>query len=145
MNIEIFHTPLNSPVLIGLIALYFFSAAITTFDTRIIQAQRSGHLASSDLEVPAWTGIFTILLWLTFAALLLLNPLIAVILFAIKFILKVLPVLENIGAILMIPVVGTTSISAVNVVAREQRMAKKQLHELTESWKKEGTEEDADG
>ena len=131
---QLFTTPINSPLLIALTIVYALCAAITTFDTRIIQAKRHHYLAPDDAYVPEWTGLFAILLWATWLAIFLLNWWYAPLLFVIKFVLKVLPVLENIGAFLLLPVVGAKTASAVNVVAREQAKAAKGLKEMEKHW-----------
>ena len=134
MEIEFFRTSVSSPILVSLTVVYFLSEAISTFDTRIIQAKKAGYLEQS-YKVPDWTGVFAILSWIIFLAILLLNPIYAVIMFIVKFILKVLPILENIGAILLIPIVGKSAISAVNFAGREQRKAGREFKEMTEKWK----------
>ncbi len=53
--------------------------------------------------LPSWVGIFGFLQWAIFIALFILNWKYALIIFVVKFILKVLPVLETIGNILMSP------------------------------------------
>ena len=142
VEFQLFQTPSSSPLFIAITTVYFLSEAISIFDTRIIQAKQTGYL-EPDYVVPEWTGIFGFLTWLTYTALLLLNPFVAIILFVIKFILKVLPVLENIGAVLMIPVVGKSSLSAVNAVRRGQQVAKNRLQQMQEDWEND-EEKDAD-
>lgn len=86
---------------------YFLAASITTFDIRLIQAKKSGNLPPDEPMLPAWAGIFGWLEWGIFVWLLLLNWKYALVVLAIKFILKVLPVLETIGNILMRPFKST--------------------------------------
>jgi hypothetical protein len=133
---HLFHTPVSTPLLIALTIVYAICAAITTFDTRIIQAKKHGYLRESDAQVPSWTGLFGILLWATWVAIFLLSWWYALLLFVIKFVLKVLPVLENIGALLLTPLVGMKTASAVNIVAREQKKAAKELKNLNNNLKK---------
>jgi hypothetical protein len=90
-----------SPLLIGLTIAYFLAASITTFDIRLIQTRRDGSLPPDEPMLPAWTGIFGYLMWVIFVVLLYLNWKYALLLFVIKFLLKVLPVLETIGNVLM--------------------------------------------
>ncbi len=130
-----FNTPLSSPVYIGLLVVYFICESISTFDTRIIQAKKNGFLREDEAFVPQWTGIFAILGWLSFLGLILLNWKIAIAVFIIKFILKVAPVLENIGALLLLPVVGKETASAVNVMSREQNKAAKSLKAMSKAAK----------
>jgi hypothetical protein len=92
-----------TPLIIGLTVAYFIIASITTFDIRVTQAKREGTYPPGDPSLPSWVGIFAWMQWIIFAVILLLNWKYALVLFAIKFVLKVLPVLETIGNILMAP------------------------------------------
>jgi len=95
-----FETPIDSPIVIIVTVLYFIASAVETFDIRIIQAQRDGL----DIESPPrWIGLVYWLCWLLFIFLVLLNWKYAIIVYVIRFILKVLPVLEIIGNVLMSP------------------------------------------
>ena len=127
---ELFNTPISSPILIALTVVYAVCAAITTFDTRIIQAKKNGFLGKDEAQVPEWTGLFGILMWLVWIGVFLLNWKYALIIFGVKFILKLLPVLENLGALLLRPVVGKETASAVNVMGREQNKAAHTLKKL---------------
>lgn len=92
--------PITSPLYQTLTILYFLVESIVTFDVRLIQAKRQGE----DFGLlPPWTGIFIYIGWGLFIALLVLSWKLALIIFAVKFVLKVLPVLETIGNILMSP------------------------------------------
>lgn len=93
-----------TPLLIFLTMAYFFVCAVTTYDIRIIQWKRSGELPPDSPELPEWIAIFAWLQWGIFGTLLYLNWKYAIFLFIAKFILKVLPVLEIIGAILTLPI-----------------------------------------
>jgi len=92
-----------TPLIIGLTVAYFFVASIITFDIRMTQARRDGRLPSDEPMLPAWVGVFVWMQWAIFLVLLYLNWKYALILFVIKFVLKVLPVLETIGNVLMRP------------------------------------------
>jgi|SRR3989344_5141552 len=127
---ELFNTPVNSTTLITLTAIYTICAAISTFDTRIIQAKQNGFISKDEAYVPEWTGLFGILMWLTWIAIFLLNWKYAFVVFAIKFVLKVLPILENIGALLLLPIVGRKTASAVNIMGRKQSRAARTLRKL---------------
>lgn len=128
---NLFSTPISSPIVITLTIVYFICAAVTTFDTRIIQAKKAGYLSENRSFVPAWTGLFGILMWLVFIVLILLNWWFAIMLFVLRFILKVAPVLENLGALLLLPVVGSETARSVNIVAKEQRKAALALKALS--------------
>jgi len=101
--ITLFNTPINSPIIIALTILYAITSSITTFDIRLIQAKRNGTLPPDEPMLPAWVGLFGWLDWGIAIALIFLNWKYAVVVFIIRFILKVLPVLETIGNILMSP------------------------------------------
>jgi hypothetical protein len=92
-----------TPLIIGLTVAYFILASITTFDIRMIQAKRAGVLPPDEPMLPTWVNLLYWLEWTVFLALLYLNWKYALILFVIKFVLKVLPVLETIGNVLMSP------------------------------------------
>ena len=93
------HTPLT----ISLTVAYFFCASIDTFDTRLVQAKKAGTLPPDHPTLPLWTLIFTFAMWAIFITFIYLNWKYALTLFVIKFVLKVLPVLETIGNVLMAP------------------------------------------
>ncbi len=92
-----------TPPIIGLTVAYFLVASITTFDIRITQAKQQGVLPLDEPALPTWVAIFPWLQWAIFLALLYFNWKYALVLFAVKFVLKVLPVLETVGNILMSP------------------------------------------
>ena len=95
-----FETPIESPIIIILTIVYFIASAVETLDIRIIQAQRDGL----DIEsLPRWIGLVYWLCWLLFIMLVLLNWKYAIFVYVVRFILKVLPVLEIIGNVLMSP------------------------------------------
>ena len=98
----IFDTEITLTIVI-LTAIYFFCESISTFETRIIQAKRDGTAPADEQSLPNWTAIFIWIGWITFIILVFLSWKYALIIFFIKFILKVLPVLETIGNILMSP------------------------------------------
>lgn len=92
-----------TPLIIALTVAYFLVASITTFDIRMTQAKRQGALPPDEPMLPAWVALFAWLQWGPFLVLLYLNWKYALVLFVIRFVLKVLPVLETIGNILMAP------------------------------------------
>jgi len=127
---ELFNTSYNSSVYIALICIYFLSESISTFDTRIIQAKKGGYLRESDIAVPGWTAIFIFIGWVSLIAMILLNPIAAFVVFIVKYILKVMPVLENIGALLLTPFTGKNAFKAVNSVSRQQKAAKSEVDKM---------------
>lgn len=136
MSVQLFHTAINSPILITLIGIYFLSEAISTFDTRIIQAKKNGYLHNDAAQVPQWTGFFAIFAWLSLLALIILSWKFAILVYVVVFILKALPVMENIGAFLLLPIVGKDTAWSVNIVAKEQNKAAKALKALKDSVEK---------
>jgi len=93
-----------NPLLVALTVGYFLAASVTTFDIRLIQAKRAGALPPDERMLPAWVGIFHYLQWAAFVGLLVANWKFALAVFAIKSVLRVLPVLEVVGNLLMSPV-----------------------------------------
>jgi len=91
-------TDANLPIVI----LYFLSASITTYDIRITQGKKDGSIPLHQQDLPSWVGLLHfvqigILIYFAIT----INWKVAVLLFGIKFTLKVLPVLETIGALIM--------------------------------------------
>lgn len=101
--IELFNTTISSPIVIIATILYFITSAITTFDIRMTQAKRDGTLPPDEPMPPKWVALIFWIDWLLIATLILLNWKYAILVFIIRFILKVLPVLEIVGNILMSP------------------------------------------
>lgn len=98
---ELIKTAIYSPTVLILTVIYYFAASITTFDIRLIQAKRTGSRVPM---LPSWVAIFIfihigIFMYLFFF----INWQYAVLIFVIKYILKVLPVLETIGELIMKP------------------------------------------
>lgn len=101
--ITFFNTPCNSAILIILAVIYGIVASITTFDIRLIQAKRNGTLPPDQPLLPQWTSVFHWMEWIILAIMILLNWKFGLIAWGIRFILKVLPILEIIGNALMSP------------------------------------------
>jgi len=101
--VTLFNTAISSPIIIGLTILYCITESIATYDIRLIQWKKHGTLPHNTQLLPKWTGVFTWLSWLVLVALIFLNWKYAIAVFIIAFILKVLPVLETIGKLLVTP------------------------------------------
>jgi len=101
--ITLFTTVINSPSLITLTIFFAITSSITTFDKRLIQAKRDGRLPPDEPMLPTWVGLIAWLHWGIGLTLILLNWKYAILLFVIKFVLSVLPVLETVGNVLMSP------------------------------------------
>lgn len=100
---ELFNTSPSQPILIVLTIIYFIFESISTFDTRIIQGKKNGTLPPDEPEPPEWTGFFGILSWLIWPIIFFLNWKYALLIFAIKYVLKVPPVLETVGNFILRP------------------------------------------
>lgn len=101
--IAMFNTPAGSTTVILLTIAYGIFASITTFDIRIIQAKKNGILSPEEPMLPKWVSLIYWLEWIVFFIIIFLNWKFGIIIFVSKFILKVLPVLETIGNIIMSP------------------------------------------
>jgi hypothetical protein len=94
---------LSSPLLLTLAAILFLVSCITTLDKRIAQGKRSGALPADQQELPKWVLALHFLDWGILITLLILNWRVGLLVWAVLLVLKVLPVLETIGNILMRP------------------------------------------
>ena len=95
--------PFDSQTLIVLTIAYGVVSSVTTFDIRLVQAKKNGTLPSDEPDLPKWVAILFWIEWIIFSVMIYLNWKYSLLIFAIKFVLKVLPVLETIGNILMSP------------------------------------------
>jgi hypothetical protein len=111
---QVFSTPISTPLVIALTVAYGMCAAITAFGACITQAKRVGYLAPNKAYVPAWTGLFAILLWAAWTAVFLLNWWYALALFVITYCLKELSVLKHLGAWLLRPILDEETAGAVD-------------------------------
>ena len=99
----------TSPAYLVLLAVYFVTSSIKMFDVRMTQAKmgRMGHemadVASTEPPLPSWTAGIYWLDWLLAAGLFVLNWKITIGVWIVRFILKVLPVLETFGNLFMAP------------------------------------------
>jgi hypothetical protein len=91
--------PFHSTTYITLIVIYFFLSCITTFDTRLIQAMKAGILPADEPMLPPIAGLMEWIEWVILIAMLILNVKAAAIVYGIRFVSKVLPVLETLGNI----------------------------------------------
>jgi hypothetical protein len=95
--------PFDSQIVIGVTIAYAVTSSITTFDLRLSQSKKNGTLPVTEPELPKWVNFLYWLEWVFLATLVYLNWKYALIVYAIKFALMVLPVLESLGNILMSP------------------------------------------
>lgn len=101
--IYLFTTPISSSVLIILTALFAVTSAITVFDKRLIQAKKHNPEFAHDQMLPHWVKWVWWVHGILLVAIALLNWKYALVVYLIKFVLSVLPVLETIGNMLMSP------------------------------------------
>jgi hypothetical protein len=94
---------LASPLLLTMAAALFLVSCVTTLDKRIAQAKRSGALPADHPDLPGWVTALHFLDWGLLIGLLFLNWRVGLLVWAVLLVLKVLPVLETIGNLLMRP------------------------------------------
>jgi hypothetical protein len=95
--------PTKNIALLILFVIYFLAASITTFDIRMTQAKRSGNLPQNEPMLPNWVSLFYWVMWGAWLVVLVIDWQVAITIFILKFVLKVVPILETIGNILMSP------------------------------------------
>jgi hypothetical protein len=83
--------------------LYFVLSSITTLDIRLIQARKAGLIGPLDDHLPKWVAALYWIEWILFIYLAYTDWKFAAFVFVLKFLLKVFPVLEFFGNILMRP------------------------------------------
>lgn len=90
-------------LLILLTFLFLITSSITIFDTRLIQAKKSGILPPDEPDLPEWVKfVYWVHLGLG-GAILFINWKYAIVVFIVYFILSTLPVFEITGNIIMRP------------------------------------------
>jgi hypothetical protein len=93
----------SSPLLLGLMVAYLLAASVTAFDVGLLRAKRAGILPPDEPELPKWVAGVYWIEWALIIAILILNWKFGIVLWLLKVILKVLPVLDTIGNIIMAP------------------------------------------
>ena len=98
------------PISTWLVLAWFALACIDTHNKRIWQAAKHGQLPEGDRQPPGWLALLVFLQYAVFAYLLYLNWRQALSVWILTFIAAVVisPVLEMIGALLLIPVALVT-------------------------------------
>lgn len=86
-----------------LIILFVLTSSITTFDIRLIQAKKSGVLPVGDAILPSWVSFIYWIHYGLIIGMLITDWKLTIYVLVIGFILKVLPVWETIGNVLMSP------------------------------------------
>ncbi|MBW1965936.1 MAG: hypothetical protein JRI48_00880 [Deltaproteobacteria bacterium] len=105
---DIVGAPLHLPLILALSVLYVIVSAIRTYDARLIQAKQKGFYSgvaakAEGRSLPQWVNIFHWAGWVIFVVFLLLNWKYALALYALLFALRTLPILENLGLLMMHP------------------------------------------
>ncbi|MFC1475666.1 hypothetical protein ACFLQW_01535 [Candidatus Zixiibacteriota bacterium] len=105
---DILAAPMNSMLLMAISLVYIIIESIRTYDARLIQAKTRGFhsgVASEAGErvLPFWVGYIHFVGYALFIVIIFLNWKYAIALYVFLFLLRVLPVLENIGAAIMYP------------------------------------------
>jgi len=101
--IDIFRQIGDSPLLIGLSVALFFSSAFGVCDARVFQGRRTGLLPPDQPNLPRWVGIFHFLYWALLIWIGIISWKIALLLWLILLGLKVSPILETIGWLVLRP------------------------------------------
>jgi len=96
----------DSPLLLIVAILYFFVESIRIYDARLIQGhthdfQSKVLLRAKGRQLPKWVGYVHFLGWVLFIIMLITNWKFAIVYFICLFVLRVFPILENIGEFLM--------------------------------------------
>lgn len=99
--IDLFTTTIQYPTIPILTIIYFFVESIVTYDMRINQYLMTK--SSTVKKLPSWVAIFIFIGWGIFIYFIFINWKYAIIIFVVRYILKLLPVLETIGEFLITP------------------------------------------
>ncbi len=97
----------QSPALGWLTTAFLFTASITTYLKRIDQYKKAGALPPSAPSLKKWGGLFFWIEIILKVWLVILNWQFGILVYVLGFVLGVLGVLENVGYLLLHPLVGT--------------------------------------
>lgn len=100
--------PLKTLEILWLSIAFLICESISTYDTRLRQHHIRGFhsgvsIAADGRMLPSWVVLFDFIRWGLLIAIVVMNWKYSIALYVIKFILKVIPILENIGAAIMSP------------------------------------------
>ncbi|MBL4644627.1 MAG: hypothetical protein JKX80_02050 [Candidatus Pacebacteria bacterium] len=101
--IETLVTGFGQPLILWLSVFYIISEAISIYDTRLIQWKKLGDIPKDTPTPPPWTAFFGISGWLTIIVIFFLNWPYALALMLVVFLLKVMPIMETFGKIIISP------------------------------------------
>lgn len=94
---------LKQPLILWLSIFYIIFEAVSIYDTRLIQWKKLGDIPQDTPTPPAWTAFFGIFGWAIIVILFFLNWPYTLTLMLIVFLLKVAPVMEILGQIIISP------------------------------------------
>ena len=105
---EIINVPLDSSLILVLSVAYVIVASVRTYDVRLIQANKIGASRgvarrAEGRVLPTWINGIHWVGWALLVVLVVLNWKYAIALYAVLFILRVVPVLEMVGEIITRP------------------------------------------
>lgn len=106
--IEIVNAPLESSLLLVLSVAYMLVTSVRIYDARLIQSKMYGLNSSVAKQaegriLPTWINAIHWMGWCLFILIAVLNWKYAIALYAVFFLLKVLPALELIGSVIARP------------------------------------------
>lgn len=128
---DVLSAPAQSPAILLFSIAYAIVESILIYDARLIQIRTRGFrsgvaVAAQGRSLPQWVGYIHLAGWAMLVIIMLLNWRYAIALYAFLFILKMLPVLERIGAAIMRPFLQTDEDAApqmTDVRTREEIVA----------------------
>lgn len=105
---DILTAPVDSPLILALSVAYTIVESIRIYDARLIQVRTRGFRSGVAVKakgrlLPNWVGYIHFVGWVLFIVILILNWMYAIAFYAFLFFLRVLPILERIGALIMHP------------------------------------------
>ena len=128
---DVLSAPVQSPAILLFSIAYVIVESILIYDARLIQIRTRGFrsgvaVAAEGRSLPQWVGYIHLAGWAMLVIIVVLNWRYAIALYAFLFILKMLPVLERIGAAIMRPFLQTDEDAApqmTDVRTREEIVA----------------------
>ncbi len=134
---DILSAPLNSPSILVLSVAYGIAWSVRIYDTRLSQVKTRGlysgvAIRAGGRSLPDWVAVFGMTGWVILIVLVVLNWRWAIVLYVILFILRVMPVLEWFGGILMTPFLKSSGVGIAWWTYEQFILLKKELPDATE-------------
>ena len=112
---DILSAPLNSPAIFVLSVAFGIVWSVRIYDTRLSQVKTRGlysgvAIRAGGRSLPDWVAVFGMTGWVILIVLVVLNWRWAIVLYVVLFILRVMPVLEWFGEILMTPLLKSSGV-----------------------------------